>query len=243
MPSIKFCDRTFPTPAENLACDEALLDAAEAGEISQTLRFWEVNDPFVVVGYGNHISSEVHQEFCAKMKIPILRRCSGGGTVLQTTGVLNYALVLRAEPESPLQTISGANQHIMQRNRDALAGMIGSPVDLHGFTDLTLGGRKFSGNAQRRRKNYLLFHGSFLLDADFELIEKALKMPSKKPDYRHGRTHGDFLVNLKVAPAQVKAALCRAWGAEVALQNLPVREITRLASERYSRDDWNLKFR
>lgn len=242
MPSIKFCDRTFPSPAENLACDEALLDAAEAGEISQTLRFWEASEPFVVVGYGNHIGSEVHQEFCAKMKIPVLRRCSGGGTVLQTAGVLNYALVLRGEPDSPVQTIPGANQHIMQRNHDALAGLLGSPVELNGCTDLTLGGRKFSGNSQRRRKNYFLFHGSFLLNADIELIEKALQMPSKKPAYREGRAHGDFLVNLKVPPAQVKTALCNAWRAEATLENLPMREINRLAVERYSRDEWNLKF-
>jgi len=120
--------------------------------------------------------------------------------------------------------------------------LLGSPVELNGFTDLSLGGRKFSGNAQRRRKNYFLFHGSFLLNADIGLIEKALQMPSKKPAYRDSRTHGDFLVNLKVAPAQVKAALCKAWGAEVALENVPMQEITRLTVERYSRDEWNLKF-
>jgi lipoate-protein ligase A len=242
MALIKICEESFSTPAENLACDEVLLDAAEAGTAPQTLRFWEAGTPFVVVGYGNHLGSEVQVDFCNDANIPIFRRCSGGGTVLQNAGVLNYALILHGAQGSPLQSIHAANEFIMEKNREVLERLVGKPIELNGFTDLSQGGRKFSGNAQRRRKNYFLFHGSLLLNADLELIEKTLKMPSKKPAYRNGRAHRDFLVNLGVPSADVQAVMCEAWGAGNRLENVPLEEISRLAEERYSRDEWNRKF-
>src|SRR5262245_61180745 len=82
-------DLTLPTPAENLACDEALLDAAEAGESDEVLRFWEPKQLFVVVGYANKVVTEVNVSACESCGVPILRRCSGGGTVLQGLGCLN----------------------------------------------------------------------------------------------------------------------------------------------------------
>ena len=57
-------DLTLPTPAENLALDEALLDAAEDGVGGEVLRFWESPTPFVVVGYANKIASEVNVAAC-----------------------------------------------------------------------------------------------------------------------------------------------------------------------------------
>src|SRR5215471_5736480 len=112
----------FPplSPPEILATEETLLDAAEAGTIGETLSFWESSLHFIVLGYGNKLATEVNQPACEGRAIPILRRISGGGTVLQGPGVLNYALVLRAEAGSPLSGIHGANQFIMERNAAAL---------------------------------------------------------------------------------------------------------------------------
>jgi lipoate-protein ligase A len=55
---MKFVERTLSTPAENLACDEALLDECEATG-QEMLRVWESPVHFVVVGYGNRIETEV----------------------------------------------------------------------------------------------------------------------------------------------------------------------------------------
>ena len=57
---MKVLDLTLPTPAENLACDEALLDAAESGAGGEALRFWESPVHFVVVGYANKVATEVN---------------------------------------------------------------------------------------------------------------------------------------------------------------------------------------
>ena len=90
-----FLDLTLPTPEENLACDEALLLQCEQEGGPEVLRVWEPASPFVVVGYGNRVRENVHIAICSALGIPVLRRCTGGGTVVQAPGCLNYALVLR----------------------------------------------------------------------------------------------------------------------------------------------------
>ena len=120
--------------------------------------------------------------------------------------------------------------------------MLKTDVQMHGHSDLALANLKFSGNAQRRLRNCLIFHGTFLLNFDISLIEKLLPMPSKQPCYRDNRSHTDFLTNLNLPAADVKSALRRIWNAEEALTNIPSDKIRDLVSARYSRDEWNLKF-
>jgi lipoate-protein ligase A len=242
---MRFLDLTFPTPAENLACDEALLDWREEGtrtdDAEEILRFWESPELFVVVGYANKIESEVNAPACKARSIPIFRRCSGGGTVLQGRGCLNYALVLRIEKNPHLASISGSNKFIMERNREAILLTAGHAPSIRGHTDLAFGGRKFSGNSQRRHKNHLLFHGTFLLDFDIPLIGETLKFPSRQPDYRHRRSHADFLMNLDTSAAAVKVAMQKIWQADLPLENPPLERISRLAREKYATPEWNLK--
>ena len=237
-------DLTLPSPAKNLACDEALLDTAETGEGGEVLRFWESPQPFVVVGYANKVAAEVNVATCQSRDIPILRRCSGGGTVVQGPGCLNYALVLRIGPTSPTRSISAANQFIMERNRAALESAIGnrqSAIQIQGHTDLTLRGLKFSGNSQRRRRQFLLFHGTFLLNFDLPLVSQLLLMPSQQPAYRESRPHDDFLTNLNCLAQAVKSALCQAWGATTDAIPTPPPNLRALV-EKYSSRDWNWKF-
>jgi lipoate-protein ligase A len=245
---MKLLHLTLPSPAENLACEEALLDAGEESGGEEILRFWEARETFVVVGYANKVATEVNVAACAAKKIPIFRRCSGGGTVLQSAGCLNYALILQIGEDGPCRTISSANQFIMEKNRAAIETLfkseIGnrkSEISVSGHTDLSLNGLKFSGNSQRRKKDFLLFHGTFLLDVDLALVGNFLRMPSLQPDYRAGRSHDDFLVNLKLSANQVKAALQKAWGATEELRDFPNQEIQKLAGGKYSTEEWNMK--
>ena len=242
---MKHLDLTLPSPAENLACDEALLDGCEENGGEEVLRFWEARGTFVVVGYANKIATEANVENCRAKKIPVYRRCSGGGTVLQGVGCLNYALVLRIADDGPCRTITSANQFVMERNRATIATLNSQLSTLNfsisGHTDLALNGLKFSGNSQRRRKNFLLFHGTFLLNFDLALVGEFLRMPSLQPDYRASRSHDDFLVNLKLPADEVKSALIKSWGATDELKNIPRPEIQKLAAQKYSADEWNLK--
>src|SRR6185312_3828141 len=163
---MRLFDFSFNSPAENLACDEALLDWCEENNGEEILRFWESPEYFVVVGYANKIAAEVNVAACDTRKIPILRRCSGGGTVAQGRGCLNYALILKITENSPLAGITSANKFIMEQNRRAIESRIQNPesrISISGCTDLAINHppltiNKFSGNSQRRRKNFLLFH-------------------------------------------------------------------------------------
>jgi lipoate-protein ligase A len=239
---MNYCDATFPFPEENLACDEALLDMAEEGLGGEVLRFWEPARHFVVVGYANRTAAEVNLPFCESNAIPVLRRCTGGGTVLQGLGVLNYSLVLRIDGSDSLQSITDTNQFILTRHQAALAALLHAPVEMRGQTDLAIGGLKFCGNAQRRKRRFLLFHGAFLLHLDIDLLEKVLPMPSKQPDYRINRSHSDFLMNLRVPAALIKNALLKAWDAADPLAEIPSFQVALLAREKYSLDEWNFKF-
>src|SRR5437867_12147466 len=145
------CEFTFATPAENLACDEALLDLCEAGLCDGLLRLWEPSQYFVVLGYANKAATEVNLPFCCQNTIPVLRRCTGGGTVLQGPGCLNYSLILSTENQECLESIPAANRFILKKHQAAISELLQKSVDLEGETDLTTNGVKFSGNAQRRK--------------------------------------------------------------------------------------------
>jgi len=239
---MKLCDLTLGTPEANLACDEALLDLCEAGESDELLRLWALPQYFVVLGYANRAATEVNLAFCRQLTIPVLRRCTGGGAVLQGPGVLNYSLILRTDAGGPCHSIPATNKFILERHRDALAKLLRAPVEWQGQTDLAIGGLKFAGNAQRRQRRFLLFHGSFLLHLDIGLLEKILPQPSRQPEYRINRSHSEFLINLNVPDRALKTALAKAWGAIEPLDPIPFDRITRLAGEKYALDEWNLKF-
>jgi lipoate---protein ligase len=239
---MKLCDLTLGTPEENLACDEALLDLCEGGGSDEILRLWALPRYFVVLGYANKAATEVNLPFCQRLNIPVLRRCTGGGTVLQGPGVLNYSLILRLDDSRPFHSIPATNQFILQRHRDVLAALVSASVECRGQTDLAIGGLKFAGNAQRRRRRSLLFHGSFLLNLDTNLVEKTLPLPSRQPDYRVNRSHTDFLLNLKVSDHELKNALAKAWNATAPLEPIPFDQITHLAREKYALDEWNFRF-
>ena len=238
---MKFLDLTLPKPTENLACDEALLDACEAGECDELLRFWEPLQMFVVLGYGNRTATEVNIDACQAGGIPILRRCSGGGTVLQGPGCLNYSVMLRIVESGQTHSISGTNRFVLDQNRRAFESLVKSQIDLQGQTDLSICNLKFSGNAQRRKRNFLIFHGTFLLQFDIASIGKFLLMPSQQPEYRKQRTHEDFLTNLELSPEVVKRALQTQWQATKPLHNLPASRIKELSETKYLKDEWNFR--
>ena len=240
----------LPLPAENLAADEILLDACEAGHGEETLVFWEPRETFVVVGYANKVVTEVNVTACAAKKIPIFRRCSGGGTVVQMPGGLNYSLILRITETGPTRNITAANQFIMEKNRAAIESLLPEfkiqnskfKISVRGHTDLCLGDLKFAGNSQRRRKNFLLFHGTLLLNCNLKLISELLLMPSLQPGYRGSRAHEKFVTNLNLPAEKVKAALAQEWNADQKSKIPPLEKFSELACEKYSTREWNFKF-
>ena len=160
---------------------------------------------------------------------------------MQGPGCLNYSLILRQDSFSSA-SVQAAFDFVLDRHRCSLQALTRQPVSVKGQSDLTLGERKFSGNAQYRKREYVLVHGTFLLHYDFSLIDRYLSMPAKQPDYRRQRNHGDFLVNLEIDPAKLRAALRLEWAAEELFSAIPGDRINRLLHERYLRAAWHEKF-
>jgi lipoate---protein ligase len=228
--------------AELLATEEALLEHSEENG-GAYLGFWEAREYFVVLGYGKQLAAEVYENECARLRIRILRRASGGGTVLQGPGCLNYTLVLPIDAAEEFGSITGTNVYIMQRTHAAIAALVDGEVRVQGYTDLTWNGLKFSGNAQRRKRRCLLFHGSFLLNFNLELISRTLRPPTQQPEYRNQRPHSEFITNLKVERSRVEGALREAWKVSETAPADVVADVRARAAElvesKYSRDEWN----
>jgi lipoate-protein ligase A len=181
-----------PTVTANLALDDALAMSAWATG-RHLLRFWWGGPPAVVMGANERPEQVVDVATCARHGVDVLKRCTGGGSVLQTAGVLNYSLVMPAPDHLDLKAGFRPGTALVCAILATL-GVVGKP---EGTSDVAVEGRKISGNAQARRWKALLAHGTLLVDFDFDLAGKILRHPLREPEYRRGRSHRDFLVTLR----------------------------------------------
>ena len=147
---------TCPTLAENLACDESLLEAADAAEKpSEWWRLWESPSLAVVIGRSSKASEEVDLTFCRERQIPVVRRCSGGAAVVIGPGCLMFAAILSYHSRPELHSIDQAHRLVLGRIVESL-DRIGVSVQHPGISDLTIGSRKISGNSLRCKRQAIL---------------------------------------------------------------------------------------
>jgi lipoate-protein ligase A len=193
---------TAPTVAENLAMDES---AAKTAFVTgnRLLRFWWGGPPAVVMGSNERSEQVADVEACTKYGVDLLKRCTGGGTVLQTGGVLNYSLITPAPNDLDVKAGFRQGAEVVCAILAAF-GINGVP---RGTSDVAVGDRKISGNAQARRWKALLVHGTLLVDFDFDLVERVLLHPEREPEYRQGRSHRDFLITLRTLGVRANRSL------------------------------------
>ena len=220
MRPLRLLDLTLPSPEENLALDEALLDELDERGGEPVLRLWESDRYFVVMGRSCRRADDVHVAACERDGIPVYRRASGGGTVLQGPGCLSYALVLPLALHPDLADIRAANSFVLERIARALQRWEPA-TGFCGISDLAIDGRKISGNAQRRTRQGLLFHGTILYGMPADRIARYLAQPARQPDYRQDRPHDAFLRTIDVPPKELKQAIAAAWDAASPLDHWP----------------------
>ncbi|HEY2759604.1 MAG TPA: lipoate--protein ligase family protein [Pirellulales bacterium] len=259
---MQLLDLTLESAAENLALDEALLDSAEsdlrsaestASDEGEILRLWEPRELMVVAGSSSHLADEVHLDSCRRRNIPVVRRASGGATIVTGNGCLMYAVVLsyRLRPQLRpinlahdfvLTTIAAAlNQTLITRGQPLVSPTAASSLRIAraGTSDLVLDDKKFSGNSLRCKRNHFLYHGTLLYDFPLHEIAALLKMPTRQPKYRNARPHADFIINLPLTLSQLRAALTNAFDAHFSTIAWPRGITNQLITEKYSRLNWN----
>jgi lipoate-protein ligase A len=184
---------------------------------------------------------EVNQTYCDENDIPVFRRISGGQSIVTGPGCLMYAVLLDYRKRPELRMLDQAHSFVMLRMQAALDS-IGVATKMEGTCDLTFGGRKFSGNALRCRRNWLLYHGTILCEGfDLSLIGKCLGDPKRRPDYRGDRSHDEFVTAIPMSPDAVKAAIAQQWNAVEQLKSVPVGLAEKLAIDKYASPQWLAK--
>ena len=233
-------DYSFDDAGHNLALDEVLLNHANAtGE--EALRFWESPSHFVVLGLTQQYRKEVEVERCKEDSVPIRRRCSAGGCVVQGPGSLNYTLVLSKERDPDIASIQGSYRYIFNKIIQEL-NLEG--LSKQGVSDIALGDVKISGNAQRRQKDFILHHGTLLYNADLELMSTYIQEPDDRPDYRGERTHTSFIRNLPLSRLEMVNSITRAFESKAPITTLDeslLKQTRELADKKYNSDIWNYR--
>lgn len=237
---MRFDDRTLSEPEQNLAYDEALLTLPESGE---TLRLWESDRYFVVLGRSSRRTEEVNLEACRGSGAPVLRRVSGGATIVTGPGCLMYAVVLDGTQRPELLDLSAAHHFVLGRMVEALKPLAPT-VAIAGTSDLAIEQdgvlMKFSGNSLRRVRDRLLYHGTLLYNFDLSLISNLLNTAPRQPAYREQRDHHRFVANLPVDRAALVDALRSGWEAKLQTGDTSLLEETdRLVATKYRLAEWN----
>jgi lipoate-protein ligase A len=176
----------------NMALDEAILRMVIEGKSPNTLRFYKWKPSTASIGRNQSLSNEINLEFAEKSGFTVVRRITGGGAVFHDENrEITYSIVC---PIKFLVNL-GANKVIEQF--EVITQGIIKGLDIFGLKTekdiihcpaLLLDGKKFSGNAQVRKKGFILQHGTILLDLDPELMYSVLKAPEKVGESRMVRS-------------------------------------------------------
>ena len=157
-------------PCFNLAMEEHLLLHHREGDI---LMFWR-NDDTVVVGCNQNTEAEINRRYVEEHGVTVVRRTTGGGAVYHDLGNLNYSLIT---------DFSNDGEESLARFLEPMAAALralGLPAEVSGRNDITVAGKKVSGNAQRIHEGRILHHGTLLFECDPEKVAGALQVDETK---------------------------------------------------------------
>ncbi len=233
-----FKDISFESSVDHIVYDDVLLQCCEQGLLSESFRLWESQRVCIVLGRVGKLEEDLQIDNVIRDQIPVFRRSSGGGTVIQGPGCLNFTFVLSKEKRPQIADLHASYQAILQPVIQLLRSA-GVDTQFCPVSDLALGGgvRKFSGNAQRRARGFILHHGTLLYNMNLKLFERYLRMPFKMPEYRQSRTHAEFVTNLPLDGQQLRRLFMTNFVFDAVEHHLQPFEQEMLEKER-QKDKW-----
>lgn len=166
---LSYLDLTTTDAAWNLAVEEYVFEKLPRDRMYVML--WQ-NRNAIIIGKHQNTLAQINPAFVQEKQIQVVRRLSGGGAVYHDMGNLNYTVI--ADGEGALDF--GRFCTIVL---DALE-KVGIRGQLNGRNDMTVEGKKFSGNAQYAREGRVMHHGTILFDSDGSVLEKALQVDEAK---------------------------------------------------------------
>jgi len=228
-------------PSYNLAVEEILFDSLSR-EYRDYFLLWQ-NAPSVIVGRHQNTAEEVNEKYIREHNIPVIRRGTGGGAVYHDLGNLNFSFLTCLE--------KGEDTSFARYIRPIAEALqsIGIQAEISGRNDMTVDGKKFSGNAQRKSGNRFLQHGTLLISLDVSNLTSILTGNSDKYTSKGISSHTSRVVNLidfmphktsEELMRDVKTALMRHCATECTkLPNDIHEKAVKLADQKYRTWEWN----
>ncbi|HET6269675.1 MAG TPA: biotin/lipoate A/B protein ligase family protein [Arthrobacter sp.] len=164
----------------NVALDEVLTEEVGAGRRNPTLRFWDWEEPSVVIGSFQSVRNELHPEGVARHGISVVRRISGGGAMFMEAGnCITYSLYL---PQTLVDGISFADSYAFL-DAWVLAALekLGISAFYVPLNDIATDQGKIGGAAQKRLANGgMLHHVTMSYDIDADKMVEVLRVGKEK---------------------------------------------------------------
>jgi len=168
----------YLSAAENMAIDRAILVAHSKGLVPPTVRFYGWKPAAISLGYFQQLQEEVDLDACNNFGVEYVRRITGGGAVFHEDELTYSIIVTEKHPKisknilESYGTICGA---VMNGLTHLDINSQYAPIN-----DILVAGKKISGNAQTRKQQTVLQHGTILMDVDVEKMFALLKVPNEK---------------------------------------------------------------
>jgi lipoate-protein ligase A len=163
---------------DNMAIDAALLSQVSKGESLPTIRVYTWSPPAITIGYFQKSEVETNREKCMEDGIPVIRRITGGGAVFHDHEI-TYSIICPDDNTTIQGTILESYQNICKPLLNTLKSY-SLDAEFSGINDITVKGKKVSGNAQTRRMHCILQHGTLLLKVEPEKMFNYLNVPEVK---------------------------------------------------------------
>jgi len=155
---------------------------------------WIPDKVYIVLGASNNPADALNMDMVEKDQITVLKRPSGGQTVILTpNNIIIAAVFFDKKTMQPKNVFQQINKLIISTIEHT--GI--HDLSLMGISDIAISGKKILGSAIYRSKEALLYHAVLNLGEPSVTFERYLKHPSKEPEYRQGRSHAEFVTSLK----------------------------------------------
>jgi len=194
---------TLP-PAWHVALDEVIAGEVAAGRRLPTLRFWDWDQPLVVIGSFQSVRNEVDEDAAARYGIRVVRRITGGGAMFMEPGnCVTYSLVV------PNSMVAGMSYQASYAFLDqwvigALAS-VGVTARYVPLNDIASDAGKIGGAAQRRfATGVVLHHVTMSYDIDADKMMQVLRIGREKLSDK-----GIASANKRVDPMRSQTGLSR----------------------------------